>query len=59
MQVDPLVETMRQYGQAFTARYDNDIAKICAALKDKEQTLNCQVVNHTTQHEHAAQRVAS
>lgn len=57
MQIDPLVEAMRQNGQAFTARYGNDLAKVCAALKEKEQHLNRQVINHQVQQ--ASQSVAS
>ena len=49
MQTDPLVESMRKNGQAFMARYANNVAKACAALKEKEQYLNCRVVNHQVQ----------
>lgn len=49
MQTDPLVESMRKNGQVFMARYANNVAKACAALKEKEQYLNCHVVNHQVQ----------
>jgi hypothetical protein len=45
MMNDPIVEEMRKYGQAFTARYNNDISAICKALKKKEQSYNQIVVN--------------
>ena len=49
MQKDEIVEEMRKYGQAFMARYDNDMTKICAALKEKERTLDYPVVNFSIQ----------
>lgn len=44
MQDDPIVEEMRKNGQAFTARYNHDLAAIFKALKDKEQQLGSRVV---------------
>lgn len=42
---DPIVEEMRKNGQAFTARYNNNLAAICNALKEKEQSMGRKVVN--------------
>lgn len=36
MQLDPIVEEMRQYGQAFAKRHKNDLAAMCKALREKE-----------------------
>ena len=47
MQIDPIVEEMRKNGQAFTARYNHDLAAICKALKEKEQTLGCKIVQRS------------
>ena len=41
---DPIVEKMRSNGQDFTARYNNDLAAICRALKEKEQVMKRKVV---------------
>ena len=50
MQPDLIVEEVRKNGREFTARYDNDISKICAALKEKEKLLDRQVVNRPPQY---------
>jgi len=42
---DPIVEEVRKYGEQFVARYNNDISKICEALKSKEKELNIKIVN--------------
>lgn len=47
MQNDPIVEEMRKNGQAFTARYNHDLAAICKALKEKEQSLGRKVVQRS------------
>jgi hypothetical protein len=41
---DPIVAEMRKNGQDFTARYNNNLAAICKALKEKEQTTGREVV---------------
>ena len=41
---DPIVEEMRTNGQAFAARYNNNLAAICRALKEKEQVMKRKVV---------------
>ena len=38
MQNDPIVEEVRKNGLAFTARFNNDLAAICKALRDKERS---------------------
>ncbi|KHD04760.1 hypothetical protein PN36_01370 [Candidatus Thiomargarita nelsonii] len=40
---DPVVEEIRKYREVYAARYDNDLHKICEALRKKEQKFN--VVN--------------
>jgi len=45
MQNDPIVEEMRRNGQIFTARYNNNLAAICKALKETEQSSGHKVVN--------------
>lgn len=42
---DPIVEEMRKNGQLFTARYNNNLAAICKALKEKEQAMGRKVIN--------------
>ena len=42
---DPIVEEMRTNGQAFAARYNNDLAAICRALRAREQASGRKVVN--------------
>nr|VFK78758.1 MAG: hypothetical protein BECKSD772D_GA0070982_102418 [Candidatus Kentron sp. SD] len=41
---DPIVEEMRAYGMAFSARHGNDIGRMCAALKEKERRQGREVV---------------
>jgi hypothetical protein len=45
MQNDPIVEEMRRNGQAFAARYGNDLAAIVKALKEIEQSSGHRLVN--------------
>jgi hypothetical protein len=45
MKNDPIVEEMRRNGQAFAARYNNDLAAICKALKELEQSSGHPLVN--------------
>jgi len=33
---DPIVDEMRQHGQAFAERHHNDLAEICKALRARE-----------------------
>ena len=42
---DPVVESVRKIGEAFAARYNNDLAAICKALKEKERLSGRKVVN--------------
>jgi len=42
---DPIVEEMRRNGQVFAARFNNNIAAICKALKEKEQSMGRKVLN--------------
>lgn len=41
---DPVVEEIRQYRQAHAAQYDNDLHKICEALREEEKTSGLKVV---------------
>ena len=45
MQTDPIVEEVRKNGLAFAARFNNDLAAICKALRDKERTSGRVAVN--------------
>ena len=45
MQNDPIVEEVRKNGIAFAARFNNDLAAICKALRDKERTSGRVIVN--------------
>ena len=45
MTPDPIVEEMRKYGLEFTARHNHDMAAICKALREKQQTSQRPVVN--------------
>ena len=45
MQNDPIVEEVRKNGLAFTARFNNDLAAICKALRDKERSSGRIVIN--------------
>ena len=42
---DPIVEEVRKNGQNFAARFNDDLAAICTALKDRERTSGRLVVN--------------
>ena len=42
---DPIVEEVRKNGQEFAARFNNDLAAICKALKEKERLSGRRVVN--------------
>ena len=37
MKDDPVVEEIREYRQALMAEYDNDLNKLCAALREQEK----------------------
>lgn len=37
MNEDPIVEEIRQYRAEHAARYDNDLKKICEALREREK----------------------
>lgn len=45
MMNDPIVEEVRRHRQAFAARYNNDLAAMCEALKARELSSNRVVVN--------------
>lgn len=45
MTPDTIVEEMRKYGLEFTARYNHDMAAICNALREKQQTSQRPAVN--------------
>ena len=47
---DPIVEEMRTYGQEFAARYDNDIRRICDALRQSEIASRRKVVRRGPKH---------
>lgn len=57
MKNDPIVEEMRKNGQAFTARYNHDLAAIFKALKEKEQSLGRKVIQRSPRY--LQDRVAS
>ena len=42
---DLVVEEMRKYGIQFAARHDNNISKMCTALRAKETEFQHKVVN--------------
>ena len=42
---DPIVEEVRKIGLAFAARFNNDLAAICKALRDKERSSGRIVIN--------------
>lgn len=42
---DAIVDEVRNVGQALASRYNNDLAAICKALKDKERASGRAVVN--------------
>lgn len=42
---DPIVEEVRKIGQAFAARFNNDLAAMCKALRDKERSSGRVVVH--------------
>jgi hypothetical protein len=45
MKNDPIVDEVRNSGLAFAARYNNDIAEICKALKEREKSSERKVVS--------------
>lgn len=45
MMNDPIVDEVRRIRQAHAARYNNDLAEICKALKAREQSSSRVVVN--------------
>lgn len=45
MREDPIVEEMRSNGRAFAARHDNDLARICQALRETDKTAGRRTVN--------------
>ncbi len=42
---DPIVEEMRRYRKEHAARYGNDLAEICKALREREVQSKRKVVN--------------
>jgi hypothetical protein len=42
---DPIVEEIRKYRAEHAARYDNDLNKICEALKQQEKQSQKKFVN--------------
>ena len=44
MRNDPIVEEMRANGRAFAAEHGNDIARMCQALRQKQQAAGQSVV---------------
>lgn len=53
MMNDPVIEEVRRYRQLHAARYNNDLAAICAALKVREQSSDRAVVNCPERRPHA------
>ncbi|MGZ8216969.1 hypothetical protein [Methylomagnum sp.] len=45
MKNDPIVDEVRNNGLALAARYNNNIASICQALKKREESSGRKVVN--------------
>jgi len=45
MENDPIVDEVRNNGLAFAARYNNDLAAMCKALKEREKLSGRQLVN--------------
>jgi len=45
MENDPIVDEVRNNGLAFAARYNNDLATMCKALKEREKLSGRQLVN--------------
>ena len=41
---DPVVEEIRRYRQIHAAQYDNDLHKICEALREEEKASTFKVV---------------
>ena len=46
MRNDPIVEEMRVHGQEFAAKHDNDLRRICEALRELEALSGRKVVRH-------------
>ena len=44
MRSDSVVEEMREHGQAFAAKHDNDLRRICEALRELEAVSGRKVV---------------
>ena len=44
MRNDPIVEEMRAHGREFTAKCDNDLRRICEALRELEALSGRKVV---------------
>ncbi len=42
---DPIVEEMRRHRQEHAARYGNELAAICEALREREAQSKRQIVN--------------
>jgi len=45
MNEDPIVEEIRKYRAEHAARYDNDLDKICEALREREKQSQKEFVN--------------
>lgn len=45
MENDPIVDEVRNNGLAFAARYNNNIAAMCKALKEREKLSGRKLVN--------------
>jgi hypothetical protein len=44
---DPIVEEIRRYRQEHSAKYNHDLKKICAALREREARSDKKVVNRS------------
>ena len=45
MKNDPIVEEMRANGRIFAAKYDNDIGRICEALRQRQKMSKHKIVS--------------
>ena len=44
-QNDPIVEEMRANGRAFAAKHDNNISRMCKALRENQQKSGRKVIS--------------
>lgn len=50
MRNDPIVEEMRAHGEEFAAKHDNDLRRICEALRELEVASGRRVVRREPKH---------